>query len=91
VNIRKVVLLIAGIYCLVGGKNSEVRILKTVVRLCRNYELNWYWVFICAAMLALLVVSVLNEGHINDFTIYLFFSVLFFIMIVYQGFEIVRD
>ena len=61
------------------------------MRMSRNDELNWYWVFICAGMLALLVVSVLNDGHINNITVYLFFSFLFFIMIAYQGFEIVQE
>jgi hypothetical protein len=73
------------------GKNSEVIFLRTVVRMSRNDELNWYWVFICAGMLALLVVSVLNDGYINDVPIYLFFSFLFFIIISYQGFEVVRE
>jgi len=28
--------------------------------------LNWYWVFICAGMLALLVVSIFNDGYISN-------------------------
>jgi hypothetical protein len=68
-----------------------VRTLKTVVRLSRANEFNGYWIFIFAALMALLVVSVLNENYINDVTVYLFFSFLFFIMIAYQGYEIIRE
>jgi hypothetical protein len=67
-----------------------VRTLKTIVRLSRNNEWNWYWIFICIGFIDLWLISVFNDGYIDDVLIYLFFSFLFFIMIAYQGFEIIR-
>ncbi len=63
--------------------------MRTVVRLCRDDELNWYWVFICAGLTALLMVSILDDGLVRDFTVYLLFTFLFLVMVAYQGFEII--
>ena len=69
----------------------EVRILKTIVRIKRGADFNGYYLFFLITLTVLAWLSVELWMQVNLVTVYILFSFLLMALVLFHGFEIVRE
>ena len=69
----------------------EVRILKTIVKIKRGADFNGYYLFFLITLTVLAWLSVELWMQVNLVTVYILFSFLLMVFVLFHGLEIVRE
>ena len=70
-----------------GGRKTK----KSIIRISRKNEINWGWILLISYQLILAILVVISKNFLFTLVAVLTASIVLFIALLYQGFEVIQE